>query len=308
MDILAFGNYDLKTYFAQTPGGQGQWGELNFKTEGKECDILVVFNKPVADLNVKCRKGGRWLIIQEPPYEKNRYFTFYFRYFDIVISGFNVAGGYKSINDMALLTWHIGKNYDELSVIKKNDLNHKTDNVVWITSSANMNPGHAPRLNFLEALKQSDLPFEVYGRGIRPLNCKHDVMFPVKYAVAVENYSAHNYWTEKIADAYLGWCMPIYYGCKNIEKYFPEGSFLYIDIHNPKEAIAKIKDAIENNAWANNLDAIAEARDLVMNKYNFFPYVQNNLLKELGDQKINAFVPADPSSMRSRIKNFFINR
>ena len=308
MDILAFGNYDLSSYLLQTPGSQGKWNNLKFHTEGNECDILVVFNKPPHDLKVKCRKGGRWLIIQEPPYAKNNYLTCYFKYFDLVISGFDVPGKYESINDFGLLTWHIGKSYDELAAIQKKDLNHKQDSVVWVTSSSNMNPGHAPRLNFLEVLKKSDLPFDVYGRGIKPLNIKHDVMFPVKYAIAVENYSAENYWTEKIADAFLGWCMPVYYGCTNMQKYFPANSFIQIDIHKPEEAIEKIKEAIEDNAWEKNLDAIAEARDLILNKYNFFPYVQHHLTKRLGTEKIKTFIPADPSKLKSRIKHFMINR
>lgn len=308
MDILAFGNYDVNTYLKQSPGGKGEWGNIKLRTSGSECDILIVFNKPVRDIHVKCRKGGRWLVIQEPPYEKNSYFTYYFRYFDLVISSFNLKGNFSAINDFALLPWHIGKSYDELLAIGRQDLSNKQDRVVWVTSSSNMNPGHQPRLDFLDYIQKTDLPFEVYGRGIRPLDIKHDVLFPAKYSLAVENYSAENYWTEKIADAFLGWCMPVYYGCKNIEKYFPANSLIKIDIHDKEGSVKKIRQAIEEDWWGQNLDAIAEARELVMQKYNFFPYIEKNLVSRLSPKKTKVFIPADPAAIGSRIKNFFINR
>jgi hypothetical protein len=308
MKIIAKGNYDLSCYKMQTPGANGSWDALEFNLEGNKCDILIVFNKPLTDINVTCRKGGRWLVIQEPPYQKNEYFRDYFKYFDLVISGFKMDGEFIHMNRPALLPWHIGMDYTELSKISVEKLTQKKDEVIWVTSTSNMNPGHEPRLNFLKALTESSLPFKAYGRGLIPISRKFDVIFPSKYGFAIENYSGEDYWTEKIGDVLLAWSMPFYYGCINMDKYFPKGSYLTIDINNPAKSIDMVKEAIKNNLWKENLEAIGEARDLVLNKYNFFPIVKNELAAYCQSKYIRTYIPANPAKLVSKIKNLFINK
>ena len=60
----------------------------------------------------------------------------------------------------------------------------------------------------------------------------------------MENAVIPDYWTEKIADCFLAWTLPIYYGCPNLEDYFPEKSFIRIDIEKPEEAIDSIVNKI----------------------------------------------------------------
>jgi hypothetical protein len=67
--------------------------------------------------------------------------------------------------------------------------------------------------------------------------------------------------------------MPIYYGCQNITEYFPEESMIRIDPRIPEEALLTIQDALDRNKWKTNLSFIAEARELILNKYQFFPSI-----------------------------------
>ncbi|MBK9590965.1 MAG: hypothetical protein IPO32_05465 [Crocinitomicaceae bacterium] len=76
------------------------------------------------------------------------------------------------------------------------------------------------RLEFIDYLKENSFDFDLFGRGFNPIEGKLEGLAEFKYSIAIENYSGPDYWTEKIQDAYLSWCMPIYYGCPNLEKYF----------------------------------------------------------------------------------------
>jgi hypothetical protein len=91
--------------------------------------------------------------------------------------------------------------------------------------------------------------------------------------LAIENYSTKNYWTEKLADSLLSWCLPFYWGAPNIEDYFSPECFIRIDINDPPGAMKTILHAIENREWEKRIAAIAEARKKILNEYQFFPYV-----------------------------------
>ena len=45
-----------------------------------------------------------------------------------------------------------------------------------------------------------------------------------------------SYWTEKLADAYLGYALPVVSGPNNLAEWFPEESFVPIDIDDPARA------------------------------------------------------------------------
>ena len=295
-------NYDYPNLIRQTPNLSGAWSGIQFTYEEVDtCDLIVVINHPQKDIKVKCRKGGRILLIQEPPYERNNYLTNYFPYFDKIISAFDKQAFEKVMNTQAALPWLINKSYDQLIDLKPDD-SLKNDKISWVTSNSNVNPGHQPRLQFLDTLKQSDVNIDFFGRGINPIEDKFEGIYPYRYTLAIENYSNADYWTEKIADAFLCYTMPIYYGCKNIEDFFPKGSFIKIDINKQEEAIEIMKDALKNKLWETNKEAIIEARNLVLNKYQFFPFIKEltNSLK-LSDTYTVTNIPFAPQTRKNKI-------
>lgn len=292
MLVYIHSNYNYPDLLRQTPNYSGKWNGISFTFDKVDkADFIVVLNHPIADIRVKCRKGGKILIIQEPPYERNNYLIPYFDYFDIVITAFNKKKQKKIVNTQAALPWLVEKDYDQLSCLLP--LVDKKEGISWVTSNSNVNPGHEPRLKFLDKIKQTNLNINVFGRGIKNIDNKFDAIYPFKYTLAIENYSDNNYWTEKIADAYLSWTMPIYFGCKNIEDFFPENSFIKIDINKPDEAFEIISKSIKDKKFDNNINAIKEARELVLNKYQFFPFVTdfiiNNHHKSV--EYIDCFIP-----------------
>ncbi|OFY84457.1 MAG: hypothetical protein A3F72_13695 [Bacteroidetes bacterium RIFCSPLOWO2_12_FULL_35_15] len=301
-------NYNYPDLFRQTPNCNGEWLDMKFTTLPVErADYIVVLNHPLTDIRMKCLKGGKFLIVQEPPYKSNEYFKLHFRFYNKVISGFS---GEKSINVQAGLPWHINKNYDELVSLKKDTLQFKNDGVSWITSNNNLFPAHKIRLDFIDFLKKKEFKFDLFGRGFKEISDKFDGIYPYKYTIAAENYIANDYFTEKIFDAYLSWSMPIYFGCKNITDYFPAESLIQVDLNFPEEALEKIKDAQKNKLWEKNIEAIQYARELILNKYQLFPMLYDFVKANKGEDKYESvFIPhtglTKMESFKKEVKKIF---
>ncbi len=109
--------------------------------------------------------------------------------------------------------------------------------------------------------------------GCRKGNLKEKGIQDYKYSIAIENSSQENYFTEKIIDCLLLWSMPIYWGCPNISNFFPEHSFYEIELEKPQEIHSIIERPIEKK----NIEAMKEARNLILNKYNIWAVIESLL-------------------------------
>ncbi|WP_370230823.1 glycosyltransferase family 10 domain-containing protein [Cognatishimia sp.] len=145
----------------------------------------------------------------------------------------------------------------------------KTPKVSIVTSQRTSQPMHRQRLDFIEHLRTL-IPehLEVFGAGVRPIDDKLDAIAPYQYHLALENTLLPDSWTEKIADPFLCWAHPFYVGANNIGDYFPSGSFTPLNIEDPKGAAKVIKSTIERDVWRNNLAALGEARERVLETHN----------------------------------------
>lgn len=130
---------------------------------------------------------------------------------------------------------------------------------------------HSLRLEFTLGLKAALPELEVFGYGMGRLDDKADALDAYKYHLAIENHSSEHHWTEKLADAYLGYCLPLYFGCTNLDAYFPRESYIWIDIRDPARARAEIERVIHSDEYERRLPAIIEARRRVLHEYATFP-------------------------------------
>jgi hypothetical protein len=292
--------------FRQTPMGDGKWGDIQFTFDPiEEADGVVVFTRPPFNIDIKCPRGMKWLISLEPPTPFHRFHLKSYRYFDRVVSQHSRKSGNNHILTHGALPWHINKSFSELIKLPPaRDM--KLDKVSCIVSNLNWMKGHELRLKFVDFLNKSKFPIELYGRGSRPIEDKFDALYPFKYSIAFENSSYKNYWTEKIADCFLSWSIPIYYGCPNILDYFPEGSILLVDPKKPEQSLKKIEEAVQNNYWEKNLNAVAEARDLILNKYQFFPFITNLIGEKFSghsnNRKTLVTIPYNPAPWEKEYK------
>jgi hypothetical protein len=263
-------NFDV---LRQTPGKKGVWDDIIYsEVVVLKSDYTIVLNKPLADVTVHCPPNNVWAIIQEPP---NEIFSRLHKgdsSFSRVYTSDETLQGDRFFHSQPAVPWHVDLDYDELL---RCGIPEKKLDLSWITSNKMVFRGHRARMKFLRKI-QAEIEFDLFGHGFHPIDNKWDGLAPYRYSLAIENHSNPYYWSEKIADCFLAWTMPIYYGCTRISDYFPPESMISIDIGDPDSG-ALIRDAIQKNHWERNLDAIAHARQLVLNQYQLFPFITKEI-------------------------------
>jgi hypothetical protein len=130
-------------------------------------------------------------------------------------------------------------------------------------------------MRFLKRI-QGILDFDLFGFGFQPLTDKWDGLASYRYSLAVENFSNQLYWSEKLSDCFLAWTMPIYYGCSRITEYFPAEALVQVDIKSPT-CVEQVRDVVSSTTWEHSLDAIAYARELVLDRYQLFPFLEQEI-------------------------------
>jgi len=148
----------------------------------------------------------------------------------------------------------IPKNYDLSTVCSNKRMAHTV---------------HAQRYDCIMELKRRlGDELHLFGRGINPISNKAEAMDDFRYHIAIENHIEPHHWTEKIADCFLAYCLPFYYGPPNISEYFPQDSVIPIDIFDIDGAENIIRASIAAGLYEKRLPAIIEARNRVLNDYN----------------------------------------
>ena len=276
----------------QSPSSSGLYGNIQFVFDDRvECDYVVVLNKLIEDKKVFCDPNNVWALMMEP--SVNGYFDFTkygHEQYGKVFKSKKVSDNSKYIASHIMSGWFTGGSYDTISATK---VGNKEKLISCISSSKSFLPGHKKRIDFINKLRSSDLDIEFYGRDCNPIDQKWEGLYPYKYSIAIENSSSPDYWTEKLSDCFITYTIPIYYGCTNTLQYFPEGSILHININDVQESIEIIKNAIDENYFEKNLDALSKARTLYLEKYHFFPCIANHILQDL----------QNPCKKRSQLKN-----
>ncbi|MGB6269841.1 MAG: glycosyltransferase family 10 [Olleya sp.] len=257
----------------QTPNQSFIWNNITFTEDDVEaCDFLVILDYPKHDFKVKVNPNHVLHICLEPANEISKYRQFANKKATIIYNQYQSGGKY--ILSQPALPWHLDQDYDYFKTLKPEDLT-KEDKIVWVTSNQRTSIQHKQRMDFLDTLV--DVPFiDLFGRGIKPIDSKWDVMKTAKYAIAYENFKNDYNWTEKISDCFLSYTIPLYFGCNRIEDYFPKEAIIQID---PKDKHIKqfLKETVSSNQWEEKLEAIKEARQLVLDKYQMFPFIASQI-------------------------------
>jgi hypothetical protein len=287
-------DWDCSRLLTQTPGSSGVWENVRFTVDPvSECDFLLMLNNRKLDaVNTRCPAENVWALIQEP-YLPGLY--------DWVIEGHEsyarvfthaaaLASG-KYIPSQPAMPWEVGLTYDELLAV---GMPAKTAGVSWIASNLTFLPGHRLRTALRQKLQEQPTSIvDLYGRGIRWTPRKWDGLAPYRYSLAIENSSSPHLWTEKIADCFLSWTIPLYYGCTNLEDYFPEDSFIRIDAADPASVVARIRELKTNDEWERRLPALEIARKMVLEKYQLFPFLADRIREHQGAHgpKVEVSIP-----------------
>lgn len=268
-------DWDWPDLMRQTPAGKGIWDGIQFTLErAGKCDYVIILNRALEDITLRCPPEHVWAIMQEPPNEY--YAPFHIgnnSYHRIYTSDIHLKDK-KYVYSQPALPWHVNKDYDFLiscSVPKKDR------NISWITSNKVNFQGQRDRLAFLETIG-GKLQFDLFGKGFSYVEDKWEALAPYRYSLVVENFRNPYYWSEKLADCFLSWTFPIYFGCSRITEYFPQDALAQIDIYDPY-AFERIREVVSSDLWRKNQEAIEQARKMVLNTYQLFPFVTQEIRK-----------------------------
>lgn len=287
-----------KVLCRQVPNNSYSWGDITAVTEKDNPDFYVIFQNDTEFTNTL--PPEKKIYLQREPEEIQSTADFK-----------ETSGGYKqTLEDSFQFTkWWVDATYDELLELKPQE---KSENINVILSHKRDLKGHRLRSDFvvdfldlypnqidlygslsltyptLKFIRRYPLLETFYNQWLKlPFSStfidfdKLEISLPYKYSLVAENSQQKNYFTEKIVDAYLSWNMPVYWGCPNIGDFFPEDSYYTIDI-NDNSAYDYLNEIAHRPLSQKNIEAIAEARKRILNKYNIWPaldgYIRDRIL------------------------------
>ena len=262
----------VERWFRQTPAHDGRFGATQFSGDpcGHAEEWLIVCDDPPRGFRTRVPRKRRVLFLGEPPAIKS-YATAYLNQYGTVI-GPAVIRGYdgRHIVQHSALPWHYGRarpiSWDGLAMDKE-----KRAEISVFCSSKAVTRQQVRRIAFVAELKRHfGAIVDHFGKGEHELPEKADGLDPYRYTVVLENNLEDDFWTEKLADAYLGHCFPIYSGGRISPRDFDPAARLDIDICDPANAFRSIEALLESRAFERCEPLIREQRKRVMSEHNFF--------------------------------------
>ena len=258
------GPLDAEAVARRMPGGSLDHGGVRFTTNPDEdCDVVVVVNYLKYDSTIFAREGYVWNWHNEPIVRQP-----FARGFDRIYTHISDSGDPRVHLAPPILDWWVGKSFDELAAMA---VPEKSRNISAIASTKVDIPGHRRRNDFIRRLEDSHLPIDIFGHGReRELADKWEGLAPYRYSITVENTSKDHYWTEKIADCFLSYTVPVYFGATDIGEYFPDNSYVWLPLDNPEASVEVVRELLEDDDWEARLSAVTEARELILRKYSLY--------------------------------------
>lgn len=299
-----------RIWLRQFPGGQARWSACHylFDPDVRNYDWLVVYDDlpPIGNERfslrreyLSCSRSHTLLVTTEPSSIK-AYGKAYVDQFGWVLSSQEdwALQHPGKIYSQAALRWFYGVGrghaigYDSLHNIQP----FKQQTLSTVCSGKRQRHTlHNQRYQFIWGIKERIPELEVFGRGVRNMDDKAEALDDFRYHIAIENHVALHHWTEKLADAFLGFTLPFYYGCPNFADYFPRESLVPIDIFDPRAATEVMLRAIKDGFYEQRLPAIKEARRRVLEEFNIFAVLSAEI-----EQRYTPSLNADGSCIYSR--------
>ena len=254
----------------QTPSGLLVWEDISFLVdqEVEDCDAWVVFESLPNTQTTRC-PSDRTLLITAEPSSIGAYPHEFVDQFSRVMTSRDDLVHPKIICRQQGHPWFIEKNYDELLSLPP-PLKHA--DICLITSDKLFTQGHRDRLRFALDLKaRMGGKVDLWGRGIRDFSSSWDLLSNYRYVIVLENLIAQDWLTEKLPDALLAWCVPIYVGCPNLSDYFPTDGLIEINSLDVDAMVRILENLLSDPlSYESRLPAVKQAREHYLNHLQFF--------------------------------------
>lgn len=269
----------LRLFSKFTPNRSEIWGELKGVDNYKDADYFAVIDVLPDHLRSQVDER-KCVFLGAHPESMHAYQD---------MSKFNGIKMYDCRHIFGYGEWWLKYDYDYLMGLQPPN---KINDLCCIMSDANSQIYHKIRRNYIEKfchnhpnklnlhgrIKPWGILKEAYkGRcgsnnesadnGNDHMSGKEEVYANHKYAIEFDAIG-ENYFSERIFDCLLMWCMPLYWGGKNLHKYIPKESFSYLSLNSYGN---DVRDVIDSNIYEKALPLIAEARQILLNKLQIWP-------------------------------------
>jgi hypothetical protein len=256
----------LRRYTRFTPGNTGEWGRIRGVDNVEEADFIVCIG-PETSRDYKGKKVIQ--LRREPDFIES------FRKHPAAVAILDYTGsGYHAG------TYHLSSSYDHLINLEYPEKKKKCS----LISSSKW--PYRNKLVSMISKSTASRSIDFFGKSLDKIigkdlhmgeldfpnsNCKEDALFDYTYSIAIENSKQDCYFSEKLIDCFLTWTMPIYWGCPNLDDYFPSEAFIAFDEHD----ISSLNDIIEAPLSDIQIEAIRHSRESVLNKYGLWPTIDS---------------------------------
>lgn len=273
-------------WLRQFPDSRPSWGACTFifDPDATRYDWLVVYDDlpcraeerfSMRTERLHCPRENTLLITTEPATVKTYSACFLAQFGHVLTSqeSHNIHHP-NAIFSQTGLHWFygIGRNgyvtYDQMRAAAPPQKNRLISTVC--SSKQQKHTLHNLRYQFTLRLKEAVPELDHYGHGVRRIDDKAEALDQYRYHLAIENHICPEHWTEKLADPLLGFCLPLYCGCPNVEDYFPSESFIRVDLYDFDASLENVRAALATGQYEKRLPAILEARRRILDEYNLF--------------------------------------
>lgn len=277
--IKFLGNCSVDAWRRQLPESS-VWGDCHylFDPDERDYDWLVVYNdmpRRHQEEFLACPRERTLLVTMEPPSIKC-YGYHYTHQFGLVLTTqpTRALPHPGRIFSQCALQWFYGyggeRPLDYCELRDHPPLNKNRLLSTVCSSKQQRHTLHHRRYAFTQELKAKFPEMEIFGHGVRDMEDKAEALADYRYHLAIENYIGKHHWTEKLADVFLGCALPFYCGCPDAAEYFPQESFIPLDMNDVEGAAEIIQRAIRNGEYERRLPHILEARRRILEDYNMF--------------------------------------
>jgi hypothetical protein len=274
----------VSCYIKQSPKESGSWGEITYTTNLNEAEYLIIEDGCSSDIYNRFPPNKRLYFSREALDSSSHYDypgdqverSSYWDGSGYLYTKWIYPGAYGGIN----------MTYDELSAEKEVN---KTKTISCVQTDKNRTPIHKARQVFIKKYVHF-YDIDIYGtiscaNSELENNNKRTALDQYKYTLAFDNQvTIRDFFGTQVTDALLRWTVPIYGGGGELSKYFPEKSFIKINPLNLGD-VDRVNDLVQSDDFESRKEAIKEARDLVLNKYNVWPTINLKALHAMLDSQ-----------------------
>lgn len=180
----------------------------------------------------------------------------------------------------------------------------KSKNICILYSNKTTTNGHKLRSEIANMFPEVDR----YGSGAGiPFEYKEEVLAPYRYTIVIENCQIADYFSEKLLDALAVGTIPIYWGPKDIGKYFDEHGILSFDTI---EELEQLLPTLTEELYISKLKHVKNNLNLVKTYWCQEDWLYDNIFQELmEDYEMVDYQSSDPrTEVDGYTQDYWLNK